>query len=135
MNRTGESEDGLCAPSSVESSYLISGYGLACEVYVLELNRGRYQQRQAPRNSRLLRGGQGQLFDVPPRGLAILTGWVKLVTLRRPTPGLASASGATLLGASWQRCRAHYSVNLMSITPKSAVALGEDDVAFDLPST
>jgi putative transposase len=34
--------------------------------------------------------------------------------------GLAEAIGATLPGASWQRCRTHYAANLMSATPKSA---------------
>jgi transposase-like protein len=34
--------------------------------------------------------------------------------------GLTEAIGATLPGASWQRCRTHYAANLMSATPKSA---------------
>jgi transposase-like protein len=34
--------------------------------------------------------------------------------------GLVAAIGATLPGASWQRCRTHYAANLMSVTPKSA---------------
>jgi putative transposase len=34
--------------------------------------------------------------------------------------GLTEAIGATLPGASWQRCRTHYAANLMSVTPKSA---------------
>ena len=34
--------------------------------------------------------------------------------------GLVAAIGATLPGASWQRCRTHYAVNLMSITPKAS---------------
>ncbi len=34
--------------------------------------------------------------------------------------GLVAAIGATLPGATWQRCRTHYAVNLMSITPKSS---------------
>jgi putative transposase len=34
--------------------------------------------------------------------------------------GLIEAIGATLPGASWQRCRTHYAANLMSVTPKSA---------------
>ena len=34
--------------------------------------------------------------------------------------GLAEAIGATLPGATWQRCRTHYAANLMSATPKSA---------------
>ena len=34
--------------------------------------------------------------------------------------GLLAALGATLPGASWQRCRTHYATNLMAITPKSS---------------
>lgn len=34
--------------------------------------------------------------------------------------GLVAAIGATLPGATWQRCRTHYAVNLMSVTPKSS---------------
>jgi putative transposase len=34
--------------------------------------------------------------------------------------GRTEAIGATLPGASWQRCRTHYAANLMSVTPKSA---------------
>ena len=34
--------------------------------------------------------------------------------------GLVAAFGATVPGASWQRCRTHYAANLMSITPKSS---------------
>ena len=34
--------------------------------------------------------------------------------------GLVAAIGATLPGASWQRCRTHYAANLMSVTPKSS---------------
>src|SRR3954469_12572776 len=34
--------------------------------------------------------------------------------------GLVDAIGATLPGASWQRCRTHYAANLMSVTPKNA---------------
>jgi transposase-like protein len=34
--------------------------------------------------------------------------------------GLVAAVGATLPGAAWQRCRTHYAVNLMSITPKAS---------------
>ena len=33
--------------------------------------------------------------------------------------GLVAAVGATLPGASWQRCRTHYAANLMSVTPKA----------------
>ncbi len=34
--------------------------------------------------------------------------------------GLVAAIGATLPGASWQRCRTHYAANLMSTCPKSS---------------
>jgi putative transposase len=34
--------------------------------------------------------------------------------------GLAGAIGATLPGASWQRCRTHYAANLMAATPKAS---------------
>ncbi|MFX1760971.1 IS256 family transposase [Rhodococcus sp. As11] len=34
--------------------------------------------------------------------------------------GLVGAIGATLPGASWQRCRTHYSTNLMAVTPKTS---------------
>jgi len=44
---------------------------------------------------------------------------VSLVTSDAHT-GLVAAIGATLPGASWQRCRTHYAANLMSVTPKSS---------------
>jgi len=53
--------------------------------------------------------------DLVARGL----GGVKLVT-SDAHPGLVAAIGATLPGASWQRCRTHYAANLMSVTPKSS---------------
>ncbi|PXY16698.1 transposase [Prauserella flavalba] len=37
-----------------------------------------------------------------------------------PPAGLVAAIGATLPGASWQRCRTHYTVNLMSVCPKAS---------------
>ena len=54
------------------------------------------------------------------RGLTArgLTG-VKLVTADAHA-GLVAAIGATLPGASWQRCRTHYAVNLMAQTPKAS---------------
>src|ERR1700712_3776596 len=55
------------------------------------------------------------LRDLTARGL---TG-VKLVTSDAPS-GLTAAIGATLPGASWQRCRTHYATNLMAVTPKSS---------------
>jgi putative transposase len=53
--------------------------------------------------------------DLTARGLS----GVRLVTSDAHT-GLVAAIGATLPGASWQRCRTHYTVNLMAITPKSS---------------
>ncbi len=53
--------------------------------------------------------------DLSARGL---TG-VKLVTSDAHS-GLVAAIGATLPGASWQRCRTHYAANLMSTCPKSS---------------
>ena len=53
--------------------------------------------------------------DLVARGLA----GVKLVTSDAHA-GLVEAIGATLPGVSWQRCRTHYALNLMSVTPKSA---------------
>ncbi len=53
--------------------------------------------------------------DLTARGL---TG-VGLVTSDAHA-GLVEAIGATLPGASWQRCRTHYAANLMSVTPKSS---------------
>jgi putative transposase len=52
--------------------------------------------------------------DLVARGL----GGVKLVTSDAHA-GLREAIAANLPGASWQRCRTHYSANLMSICPKS----------------
>jgi transposase-like protein len=34
--------------------------------------------------------------------------------------GLTDAIGATVPGASWQRCRTHYAASLMSVTPKAS---------------
>jgi putative transposase len=53
--------------------------------------------------------------DLTARGLS----GVALVTSDAHR-GLTEAIGATLPGASWQRCRTHYAANLMSATPKSA---------------
>ena len=52
--------------------------------------------------------------DLAARGL---TG-VRLVT-SDAHQGLVEAIAANLPGAAWQRCRTHYSANLMSATPKS----------------
>lgn len=53
--------------------------------------------------------------DLVARGLA----GVQLVTSDAHA-GLVEAIGATLPGASWQRCRTHYAANLMALTPKSS---------------
>ncbi len=53
--------------------------------------------------------------DLVARGL----NGVALVTSDAHT-GLVDAIGANLPGASWQRCRTHYTANLMSVCPKSA---------------
>ena len=53
--------------------------------------------------------------DLVARGLA----GVRLVTSDAHA-GLVEAIGATLPGASWQRCRTHYAANLMAATPKAS---------------
>ena len=53
--------------------------------------------------------------DLTARGLS----GVSLVTSDAHT-GLVAALGATLPGASWQRCRTHYAANLMAVTPKAS---------------
>src|SRR5919107_1977689 len=53
--------------------------------------------------------------DLVARGLS----GVALVTSDAHT-GLVDAIGANLPGASWQRCRTHYTFNLMSLCPKHA---------------
>src|SRR5215216_6044679 len=60
-------------------------------------------------------GWLGFFRDLVARGLS----GVRLVTSDAHR-GLVEAIGATLPGASWQRCRTHYAANLMSATPKSA---------------
>jgi len=60
-------------------------------------------------------GWLGFFRDLTARGL---TG-VALVTSDAHR-GLAGAIGATLPGASWQRCRTHYAANLMAATPKAS---------------
>ncbi|GAB2644876.1 hypothetical protein GCM10027270_35570 [Nocardioides ginkgobilobae] len=52
--------------------------------------------------------------DLVARGLS----GVRLVT-SDAHPGLVEAVAANLAGAAWQRCRTHYSANLMAVTPKS----------------
>jgi transposase-like protein len=60
-------------------------------------------------------GWLGFFRDLTARGL---TG-VRLVTSDAHA-GLVAAAGATLPGASWQRCRTHYAANLMAVTPKAS---------------
>jgi putative transposase len=60
-------------------------------------------------------GWLGFFRDLVARGLS----GVALVTSDAHR-GLVEAIGATLPGASWQRCRTHYAANLMSVTPKSS---------------
>jgi transposase-like protein len=60
-------------------------------------------------------GWLGFFRDLTARGL---TG-ARLVTSDAHR-GLVEAIGATLPGASWQRCRTHYAANLMSATPKAS---------------
>ena len=55
----------------MESPYLISGYGLTCEVYVLELDRGQHSESAVPtlpvvEDLKVLEHGVGQ-----PSGVAI----------------------------------------------------------------
>jgi transposase-like protein len=60
-------------------------------------------------------GWLGFFRDLTARGLS----GVRLVTSDAHR-GLVDAIGATLPGASWQRCRTHYAANLMSATPKAS---------------
>ena len=60
-------------------------------------------------------GWLGFFRDLVARGLA----GVRLVTSDAHA-GLVEAIGATLPGASWQRCRTHYAANLMAATPKAS---------------
>jgi putative transposase len=53
--------------------------------------------------------------DLVARGLS----GVKLVTSDAHA-GLVAAIGASLPGATWQRCRTHYAANLMSVCPKAS---------------
>jgi putative transposase len=60
-------------------------------------------------------GWLGFFRDLTARGLS----GVRLVTSDAHN-GLVAAIGATLPGASWQRCRTHYAANLMSATQKAS---------------
>lgn len=70
--------------------------------------------------------------DLTARGL---TG-VKLVTSDAHR-GLVAAIGATLPGATWQRCRTHYAANLMSACPKNSWPWGKTLLhsVYDQPDT
>jgi putative transposase len=61
--------------------------------------------------------GWNTFLKVVARGLS----GVALVTSDAHA-GLVDAIGAALPGASWQRCRTHYTANLMSVCPKHAWA-------------
>jgi len=63
-------------------------------------------------------GWLGFFRDLVARGLTA-AGPVGLVTSDAHA-GLVDAIGATLPGATWQRCRTHYTANLMAVTPKSS---------------
>ncbi len=63
-------------------------------------------------------GWLGFFRDLVARGLTA-AGPVGLVTSDAHA-GLVDAIGATLPGATWQRCRTHYAANLMAVTPKSS---------------
>src|SRR5215212_387390 len=60
-------------------------------------------------------GWLGFFRDLTARGLS----GVRLVTSDAHR-GLVEAIGATLPGATWQRCRTHYAANLMTATPKAS---------------
>lgn len=55
------------------------------------------------------------LRSLTARGLS----GVKLVT-NDAHAGLVAAIGVSLPGAAWQRCRTHYTTNLMAVTPKAS---------------
>jgi hypothetical protein len=71
------------------------------------------------------RGGPCALVrrqSLPHPGWDLTVGGLSVVALvtsyaRR---GLTEAMGATLLGATWQRCRTHHAAGLMAVAPKSA---------------
>jgi len=56
---------------------------------------------------------------------------VKLVTADAHA-GLVAAIGATLPGASWQRCRTHYFGEPDGANTEDVVAVGADDAALGL---
>ena len=82
--------------------------------------KGRHQPRTAPAGS----GSSPTSSPAAWRG-------VRLVTSDAHA-GLVAAIAAKLAGAGWQRCRTHYAANLMSVTPKIVVGLGQSAAALDL---
>ena len=72
-------------------------------------------------------GWLGFFRDLTARGLS----GVAMVTSDAHA-GLVEAIGATLPDASWQRCRTHYAANLMAVTPKIAVGVGQGAAALRL---
>ena len=62
--------------------------------------------------------GAGWLRFLRSRTARGLSG-VRLVTSDAQA-GLVAAIGASLPGAAWQRCRTHYTTNLMAVTPKAS---------------
>ena len=70
-------------------------------------------------------GWLGFFRDLVARGLS----GVRLVTSDAHA-GLVAATAATLPDAAWQRCRTHYAANLMAVTPKCQLGLGQSLVAL-----
>jgi transposase-like protein len=84
--------------------------------------RDRCERRRAqgdPRAAGHFGRGRRGLAGVLPRPDRARPDRVKLVT-SDAHHGLVTAIGATLPGASWQRCRTHYAANLMAATPKAS---------------
>ena len=73
-------------------------------------------------------GWLGFFRDLTARGLS----GVKLVTSRRARRADRRDRGHAARCAGWQRCRTHYAANLMSVTPKSKLAVGADAAALGL---
>jgi hypothetical protein len=60
------------------------------------------------------------LLAAQPRDLVLARGDALAGELVGDEPVPERRIGATLPGASWQRCRTHYAANLMSVTPKAS---------------
>jgi hypothetical protein len=65
-------------------------------------------------------GRTGRLIGVPALVGRARAVWDGAGGVRRARRCVVEAIGATLGGASWQRCRAHYARNLATRVPKSA---------------